>query len=84
GVEDAEVAYLLNPTDGDSGTSETVVALLSDDSPVTYEDIISGQFSLKMHLGDDGDSKNVILTASNIGAAFDEYGASVIAVCGTK
>lgn len=84
GVEDADVAYLLNPTSGDTGISETVVATLSDDNPVTYEEIINGQFSLKIHLGDDVDTKNTILAASNVGASFDEYGSSVIAVCGTK
>ncbi len=80
-VPNASVAFLLNPTDGTSGISETIISNLSNDTPVTYEDLITGQFSVKIHLGEDAESKNIILTASNVGAAFDENGTKSIAVC---
>lgn len=84
GIADAKVAAMLNPTSGDTGISETVVSTLSDDSPITYEDIITGQFSVKIHLGDNTEDKKVILTASNVGASYDEFGTKQIAVCGSN
>lgn len=83
-TEDADVAFLLNPTSGDTGNSETVVALLSDDNPVTYDEIIEGRFSVKIHLGEGDEEKNVILAASDIGASFDLNSVGEIAVCGSE
>jgi len=82
-VPNADVAFLLNPTNGTSGISENIISRLSNDTPMTYEDLISGQFSIKIHLGDDPDTKTVILTATNVGAAFDENGTKSVAVCST-
>jgi len=83
-VPNASVAMLLTPTSGDTGISETVVSLLSDDSAVTYEEIITGNFSLKIHLGDNNEDKQIILAASNLGSAFDEHGTKSVAICSSN
>ncbi|MEL6557759.1 MAG: hypothetical protein AAFQ94_06210 [Bacteroidota bacterium] len=83
-VADAKVAALLTPTSGDTGISETVVSLLSDDTAISYDDILSGQYSVKIHLGDNTEDKQVIIAASNVGAAFDEFGTKPVAVCGSN
>lgn len=83
-VTDAKVAAMLTPTSGDSGISETVVSILSDDTSVSYSDIINGYYSVKIHLGDNTEDKQIILAASNIGAAYDEFGSKPIAVCGSN
>ena len=83
-TENAGIAFLLTPTSGDTGTSETVVSLLSDDNPVTYDEIVQGQFSVKIHLGDGDEEKNIILAASNVGASYDLNASNSIAVCGSE
>ena len=83
-TENADIAYMLNPTSGDTGISETVVARLSDDTPITYDELLQGQYAVKIHLGDGDEEKLVILTAANIGAAASLSDTGSIAVCGSK
>lgn len=67
---DADVALLLNPVLGSSGISETTFNMLADESPISYDQLTDLAASIKIHLGDVGDDRNVILVAGNIGSSF--------------
>lgn len=81
---DADIALLLNPVDASTGRSETTFNMLSDESVVTYSALRSLEASVKIHLGEVGDDRNVILAAGNIGASFTKAnptGRTGIATC---
>ena len=65
----AAVAALLNPVDGKTGISETRLAQLADETPVTYQGLIKLNACIKVHLSDVGPERDVILAAGNIGTA---------------
>jgi len=67
--EKANVAALLNPVDGGTGKSETILKQLADESTVLYKDVIALNACIKVHLATNGDGANVILSAGNIGSA---------------
>lgn len=64
---DAELASVLTPVNATSGISITDLRFLSDDSEVTYEQLLSFDGHIKIHL-DDGANQNVILAFGNIGS----------------
>lgn len=66
---DAEVAALLNPVVGLTGKSETVVSRLSDETAITYRQLIDLNACIKIHLAASGADRDIILAAGNIGAA---------------
>ncbi|HWA32654.1 MAG TPA: hypothetical protein VG737_00920 [Cyclobacteriaceae bacterium] len=65
----ADIALLMNPVAGKSGTSETTFDRLADESVINYSRLTSLQACVKIHLGDTGADRDVILAAGNIGAA---------------
>lgn len=67
---DAEVAALLNPVIGLTGKSETIVSRLSDESTITYQQLIDLNACIKIHLAASGADRDIILAAGNIGSAF--------------
>jgi hypothetical protein len=71
-VPDAEIAALLTPLSAAIGTSETILQTLSDESVVTYSQLISMRASIKIHLGETGPERNIILAAGNIGVAISD------------
>jgi hypothetical protein len=81
--EKANVAALLNPVDGGTGKSETILKQLADESSVLYSDVIRLNACIKVHLATNGDGANIILSAGNIGsaAANARSGDATIAVC---
>ncbi|MEO5975855.1 MAG: hypothetical protein ABIS36_06885 [Chryseolinea sp.] len=64
-----DVAALLTPVLGSTGKSETDLSRLSDESSITYKQILNLSACIKIHLGANGADRDVILTAGNIGAA---------------
>ncbi len=50
----ADVAALLNPVNSKTGTSETILKQLADESEVTYSDLIKLDACVKIHLPDVG------------------------------
>jgi hypothetical protein len=71
----AEVAALLNPVKGASGVSESHLAMLADESVISYQQLIALNACIKVHLSDVGPDKNIILAAGNIGkASADDIG----------
>lgn len=67
---DADVAALLSPVNAKTGKSETVLAQLADETPVTYANLIELEACIKIHLADTGPGRDVILAGGNIGESF--------------
>lgn len=65
-VPDAEMAAMLTPVDAATGASTTTIYKFLDDTEVSYNDIMSFDGSVKVHL-DDGANKKVVIAATNIG-----------------
>jgi hypothetical protein len=80
---DVDVAALLNPVYAANGKSETVITQLADETPVTYADLMAMSACIKIHLGETGPDRDIILAAGNIGkAALDATsGRASIGVC---
>ncbi len=81
---DADVALLLNPVDAATGRSETTFSMLADETSLTYDQLNDLAAAVKIHLGETGDARNVILAAGNIGASFAKAkpsGRTGIATC---
>lgn len=83
-LDGAAVAVLLNPVDAATGKSETRFSKLSDETPITYKDLLSIEANIKVHLSDTGPEKNIILAGSNIGSLYGvtlKNGRSGFGVC---
>lgn len=81
---DADVALLLNPVNAADGKSVTTFSMFADESQFTYEKLCDLEASIKIHLGDVGDDRNVILAAGDIGLSFTKAnpgGRTGIATC---
>ena len=65
----AEVAALLGPINAKTGTSETVLKQLADESEISYLDLIKLNACVKIHLSDVGPERDIILAGGNIGAS---------------
>jgi hypothetical protein len=63
----ADVAALLNPVDSKTGTSETILTQLADETTISYADLIKLDACIKVHLSDTGPEKDIILVGGNIG-----------------
>ena len=68
----ADIALLMNPVSGKSGKSETTFNKLSDESPIDYQTLTQMKACVKIHLGDTGPDRDVVLVAGNIGTATTE------------
>ncbi|HRI78423.1 MAG TPA: hypothetical protein PLR06_02715 [Cyclobacteriaceae bacterium] len=68
-TQKADIALLMNPVDGKTGKSETVFSSLSDESAIDYNRLTQMNACIKIHLGDSGPDRDVILVAGNIGTA---------------
>ena len=81
-IPDAEMAAMLTPVDATTGTSTTTIYKFLDDTEITYNDLLTFDGSIKVHL-DDGANKKVVIAATNIGinASMD---IGDIAVCSSK
>ncbi len=80
----ADIALLMTPVAGKTGTSETIFNKLSDESSITYQQLIQLQACVKIHLGDAGADRDVVLAAGNIGSAVIKPisgGRTGVAVC---
>jgi hypothetical protein len=65
----ADIALLLNPVNALTGKSETTFNKLADESDIDYQRLVQLQACVKIHLGDTGPDRDVVLAAGNIGAA---------------
>lgn len=65
----SDVAALLNPVIGSRGKSETLLKYLSDETPITYRQLVDLSACIKVHLGASGASRDIVLAGGNIGVA---------------
>jgi len=72
----ADVAALLNPVDAKTGTSETIVTQLADETILSYADLINLEACIKVHLADTGAERDIILAGGNIGGSVSKASAS--------
>jgi hypothetical protein len=68
GTSGAAILALLNPVLGKTGVSETEFSQLSDETFVTYQQLLHLDASIKIHLSASGPDKDIILAAGNIGS----------------
>jgi dTDP-glucose pyrophosphorylase len=65
----ADIALLLNPVNAITGKSETIFSKLADETTIDYQRLVQLQACVKIHLGDTGADRDVVLAAGNIGTA---------------
>lgn len=63
----ADVAAQLAPLSAQTGRSETILAQLADETPVTYAALTGMVANIKIHLAETGPGRDVILAGGNIG-----------------
>lgn len=63
----ADVAALLSPVNANTGTSQTILKQLADESEVSFTDLINLNACIKIHLSDVGPERDIILAGGNIG-----------------
>jgi hypothetical protein len=66
----ADVALLMNPVIGNTGRSETTFNALTDESRIDYQKLNALPACIKIHLGDTGPARDIILAGGNIGSSF--------------
>ena len=64
-IQGADVALLMNPVSGATGRSETTFDMLSDESAIDYKRLTQLPACIKIHLGDTGADRDVVLAAGN-------------------
>jgi len=65
----ADVYALLNPVLGTTGRSETTLMQASDETPVSYQQLIALDVCMKIHLAASGPDRDIILAGGNVGAS---------------
>jgi len=81
---DADIALLLNPVAAKTGKSLTTFSMLADESAITYARLTELSACVKIHLGDVGADRDIILAGGNIGMSFTKAkpsGRTGISVC---
>lgn len=82
---DADIAALLTPVAGSSGESVTTLTALSDETSITYQQLVALHACVKIHLAEAGEGRDIILAGGNIGEAAQQEAAgrvsSIISVC---
>lgn len=85
-LPDADIAALLTPLNASTGASITNLRTLSDETAITYKDILEMEASVKIHLEESGPGRDIILAAGNIGSIGDQLknGRLKVAVCDSE
>ncbi len=83
-LQDAPIAFILNPVSAKDLKSVTVLGQLSDGSTLSFEDFKLFDGHVKVHLANDGPDYEIILVAGDIGLGAEQsvFDPSKIAVCG--
>lgn len=79
--EVGELAFALNPVDGTTGKSVTVLdrVLMSDSSVLTYDSFLTMDGSVKIHMNDNF-FRHIVLASGNVGKN-EEYFFTGVSVC---
>lgn len=76
----AAVAAFLTPVTSKNGVSETLLTRLGDETPITYEQLITMNACIKIHLGEAGPDKDIIIAAGDIGKAAESASSGRIGI----
>ena len=79
----ADVVALLNPVLGSTGQSETLLKQLSDETQITYRQLIDLNACIKVHLAASGPDRDIVLAGGNIGVASSDMagGRAGVGIC---
>ena len=79
----ADVAALLNPVLGSTGQSETLLKQLSDETQISYRQLIDLNACIKVHLAASGPERDIVLAGGNIGVASSDTagGRAGVGIC---
>ena len=79
----ADVVALLNPVLGSTGQSETLLKQLSDETNITYRQLIDLNACIKVHLAASGPDRDIVLAGGNIGVASSDIagGRAGVGIC---
>ncbi|HEX5168928.1 MAG TPA: hypothetical protein VFW11_07125, partial [Cyclobacteriaceae bacterium] len=66
-AENADIIAQLNPVDGKTGKSTTLISMLADESSISYNELKKFAGCIKVHLAAAGPERDIILAAGNIG-----------------
>lgn len=86
-VEEAAMAAVLNPINGESLSSITEFYDLADGTVITYDVLVEFDGHIRVHLGDSPEDRMVILAIGNIGRNYvegEELSESDITICTTE
>ena len=78
-----DVVALLNPVLGSTGQSETLLKQLSDETHITYRQLIDLNACIKVHLAASGPDRDIVLAGGNIGVASSDIagGRAGVGIC---
>jgi hypothetical protein len=79
----ADVVALLNPVLGSTGQSETLLKQLSDETQITYRQLVDLNACIKVHLAASGPDRDIVLAGGNIGVASSDVagGRAGVGIC---
>ncbi len=81
----AAIAAILDPANAKTGTSETIIAQLADQTKVSYRDLLKLSAYINVHASVSGPESAVILAAGNIGVNGTNPSSSArIGICSNK
>ncbi len=81
----AAIAAVLTPAYGKTGTSQTIISQLADQTKVSYKDLLKLSAYINVHASASGPESAVILAAGNIGVNGTKASSSSrIGVCSNK
>jgi hypothetical protein len=81
----AAIAAVLTPAYGKTGTSQTIISQLADQTKVSYRDLLKLSAYINVHASVSGPESAVILAAGNIGANGTKTSSALqIGVCSNK
>ncbi len=83
-ISGSEIAAQLNPVNGLTGKSETLLRLLANENPITYQQLIQLEANIKVHLSVAGPDRDIILAGGNIGALPTTTGTFEIGICSSE
>ena len=84
GTDKADIAAVLEPVNGNTGKSKTILKQLANESLVSFGELKTLNGCLKIHLAASGEGRDIILSAGNIGNSVKNEissGRSLIGTC---
>jgi hypothetical protein len=72
----ADIAVLLNAVNASTGKSETIFDKMTNETSITYNQLLNTEACIKIHLAETGVERDIILAAGNIGLSSKQESSS--------